>query len=469
MLLKNRNKRTLSFRLVLLYALMYIISSLIAFYVFYIFITSFLNKKINEDMATDIIEFRMFYEDEGLEELEEEMEDEAVADGIENGYFRLYDNEGELIHSSKLEEEWNGLEVNEEAIKAINGGEEFVITNFYFEDKEYEIRSIYGFIDDELILNMGIVLEEHNVFMNLLRNVFFLLMGIMIVFSAFIGLVIAKRALKGVEKVTKAALDISEGGALNMRVDIKTKDLEIKQLANTFNKMLDHIEVLVTEIKEITDNIAHDLKSPLTRIRGNAEITVTSQNSSLSDYKKMASNTIEECDGLLEIINTMLYITKADTGKTKIKAEKIDLCVIVYDACDLFSPVLEDKQLNININIPEKCIIFGEYQGIQRMVANLIDNAIKYTPENGMISIQIESNQSDVNLIIKDTGMGIPEKDLPLIFRRFYRSNEDSKIAGIGLGLSLVNAIVKKHTGNIQVKSEPDAGSTFTVCLPKTI
>ncbi len=468
MLLKRRSRRTLSFRLMVLYAFMYIVSSFIAFLVFYFFITSILNDKINQDMETDVIEFRILYEDGGLEEIEEEMEDEAESDGIENGFFRLFTYDGELIHSSDLEE-WEELEINEDAIKAIREGEEFVITNFYLEDKVYEIRSVYGIIDDEIIFNMGITLEEHTIFMNLLRNVFFLLSSIIVILSAIIGLVIAKRALKGVEAVTKAALEISEGAALDRRVNIKTKDLEIKQLANTFNKMLDHIQVLVSEIKEITDNIAHDLKSPLTRIRGNAEITVTSDKSDISDYKKMASNTIEECDGLLEIINTMLYITKADTGKSKLKTEKMDLCEVVYDACDLFTPVLEDKQLNININIPEKCIILGEYQGIQRMVANLLDNAIKYTPKKGTISIAIKTNENNINLIVKDTGMGIPEKDIPLIFKRFYRSGDVSKVSGIGLGLSLVNAIVKKHTGNIQVKSAPNEGSTFIICLPKTV
>ena len=233
-------------------------------------------------------------------------------------------------------------------------------------------------------------------------------------------------ALKGVGEVTKAALEISEGAALDRRVNIKTKDFEIKQLANTFNKMLDHIQVLVSEIKEITDNIAHDLKSPLTRIRGNAEITITNEKSDISDYKKMASTTIEECDGLLEIINTMLYITKADTGKTKVRAQKMDLCEVIYDACDLFTPLLEDKQLNLDINIPETCIIYGEYQGIQRMVANLIDNAIKYTPGNGTIFIDIKTNENNINLTVKDTGMGLPEKDIPLICKRFYRSNVDS-------------------------------------------
>jgi len=451
-----------------LYAFMYIVSSFIAFLVFYTFITSYLYGKNNEDMKSDIIEFKILYEDEDLEEIEEEIEDEAEADGIENTYFRLFTFDGELIYSSDLEE-WDSLDVNEDAINSIRNGEEFSLSYFYLDEKEYEISSIYGYIDDNIILEIGEILEEHAVFIILLRNVFLLLSAIVVVLSAVIALLIAKRALRGVAKVTQAALEISEGAALDRRVNIKTKDLEIHQLANTFNKMLDHIQVLVSEIKEITDNIAHDLKSPLTRIRGNAEITVTSDKSDISDYKKMASNTIEECDGLLEIINTMLYITKADTGKSKLKTEKMDLCEVVYDACDLFTPVLEDKQLNININIPEKCIIFGEYQGIQRMVANLIDNAIKYTPKKGVISIDIKNNNNDVNLIVKDTGMGIPEKDIPLIFKRFYRSGDVSKVSGIGLGLSLVNAIVKKHTGNIQVKSKPNEGSTFIICLPKTV
>lgn len=462
-----KTSKTLSFKLMIMYALLYILSSLIAFLVFYFFISAYFYSKINKDMKSDIKELQITYEDDGLKVLKEEIEEEAEAEGTQNVYFRLFDINGELLFSSDLEE-WENLTLNTEAVKAVNNGEKYIINFNQMHNKQYEIVTVYGHIDDNLILEIGEVLEEHTVFMNLLRNVFFLLCAFSVVFSAFIGLIIARRALKGVEMITKTALLISEGGALNKRVNIKTNDLEIKQLANTFNKMLDHIEVLVTEIKEITDNIAHDLKSPLTRIRGNAEITITSEKSNITDYKKMASNTIEECDSLLEIINTMLYITKADMCNSYINAEKMDLCDVIYDACDLFTPVLEDKQLRLEINIPDKCDIYGENQAIQRMVANLIDNAIKYTPDKGKIIINIEINDKDVNLVIKDTGIGIPQKDIPYIFKRFYRSNEESKISGIGLGLSLVNAIVKKHTGNIAVESKINSGSTFTVSLPKT-
>jgi signal transduction histidine kinase len=242
---------------------------------------------------------------------------------------------------------------------------------------------------------------------------------------------------------------------------------EIDQLAITFNQMLDRIQKLVTGIKEMSDNIAHDLKSPITRIRGIAEISLTA-GSSLTDYEGMAANTIEECDRLLEMINTMLMISKTEAGVSQVDHREIDIAGLVRDACDLFQSPAEDKGLILVCSRPEKFNIFGDMRLIQRMVANLLDNAIKYTPSNGSIHVDIRSMDNQSALIsVKDTGIGISEQDLPHIFERFYRCDPSRSQAGTGLGLSFARAVARAHDGEITVSSAPDKGSTFTVIIPK--
>jgi signal transduction histidine kinase len=232
--------------------------------------------------------------------------------------------------------------------------------------------------------------------------------------------------------------------------------------------MLDRIQALLTEIKEMSDNIAHDLRSPITRIRGIAEVTLTT-GKSLGEYEAMAASTIEECDRLLDMINTMLMISKAEAGVDHLTREEIDLAKVVQEACKLFEPTAEDKGIALGCHLPGESHILGDTQMIQRMLSNLLDNAIKYTPPGGSVRVSVSENDGQVVVSIKDTGIGISPRDLPHIFERFYRGDESRSQSGIGLGLSLARAIARSHGGDIATASTPNQGSTFTITLPKSL
>ena len=171
----------------------------------------------------------------------------------------------------------------------------------------------------------------------------------------------------------------------------KARGDEIDQLALTFNQMLDRIQTLLTEIKEMSDNIAHDLRSPITRIRGIAEVTLTTAKS-LNEYETMAASTIEECDRLLDMINTMLMISKTESGVDNFSCEEIDLTGLVREACELFEPMAEDKGVTLRCDVPERSLLAGDTRMIQRMLSNLLDNAIKYTPSGGSVTVSLEED-----------------------------------------------------------------------------
>ncbi|RPJ04685.1 MAG: hypothetical protein EHM36_09520 [Deltaproteobacteria bacterium] len=242
---------------------------------------------------------------------------------------------------------------------------------------------------------------------------------------------------------------------------------EIDQLATTFNQMLDRIQTLLAEIKEMSENIAHDLRSPITRIRGIAEVTLTTARST-GEFESMAASTIEECDRLLDMINTMLMISKTESGIGKLSREEVDVASLVRDACELFEPMAEDKGVTLRCNAPERSLLIGDNRLIQRMLSNLIDNAIKYTPAGGSVTVFVSENESQVLLSVKDTGIGISPDELPRVFERFYRCDQSRSQSGIGLGLSLARAIAQAHSGDITATSVPNQGSTFTVTLPKS-
>ena len=293
-------------------------------------------------------------------------------------------------------------------------------------------------------------------------------MASLFIFAAIVGWFMARRALAGVETVTQTARQISEG-SLKERVPVKKHQDEIDQLAITFNQMLDRIQKLVTGIKEMSDNIAHDLKSPITRIRGISEVTLTT-GASVREYKNMAASTIEECDRLLEMINTMLVISRAEAGVNKLDAKEMDIAAAVTNAWELFEAPAEDKNLKFTCDAAGPLRVSGDQRLIQRMIANLIDNAIKYTSAGGTVKVAVHrQNDHSVVITVKDSGIGISDQDLPHIFERFYRCDPSRSEAGIGLGLSFARAVARAHGGDITVSSIPDQGSTFAVTLPMRV
>jgi heavy metal sensor kinase len=309
-------------------------------------------------------------------------------------------------------------------------------------------------------------MESYTRFIEAFRKIFVLTMASLFIFAVIIGWFMARRAMAGVETVTQTARHISEG-SLDERVPVKKNQDEIDQLAVTFNQMLDRIQTLVTGIREMSDNIAHDLKSPITRIRGLSEVSMTT-GASEKDYENLAASTIEECDRLLDMINTMLVISKTETGVNQLDAVKMDIGAVVRDACDLFQAPAEDKDIKINCDVAGQFNTFGDHRLIQRMIANLLDNAIKYTPAGGSVDLRVHADKHEtVVLTVRDTGIGISEKDRSRIFERFYRCDPSRSQAGIGLGLSFARAIARAHGGDITVTSELGAGSTFTITLPQ--
>ena len=462
-LLKVRH--TLAFRLTLWYAGMFMFSACIAFIFLYLLINSVLRQQTDQGLSSEVRTFSSILSSQGAEAVKRQAFLEAQAAGERKIFFRLLYLSGQIFSSSNMSY-WRDIGINKNAVKhLLQEGKPFFDT-INIPDRTHKVRVLYAVIGPGMILQLGQSMESHTRFIEIFRKVFILTMAILFVLAVVIGWFMARRALVGVETVTQTARRISDG-SLEKRVPVKRVGDEIDQLAITFNQMLDRIQKLVTGIKEMSDNIAHDLKSPITRIRGLAEVSITA-GSSLTDFEKMAASTIEECDRLLEMINTMLIISKTEAGVGQLDCHRFDICRLVRHACDLFQSPAEDKGLELVCNTPEIVSIFGDMRLIQRMIANLLDNAIKYTPPHATIHVDLRTT-ADHNVLIsvKDSGIGISAQHLPHIFERFYRCDPSRSNAGTGLGLSFARAVARAHHGDITVSSTPGEGSTFTVDIAK--
>lgn len=454
---------TLAFRLALWYAAIFTLSSLAAFLLVYLVVGSIIQERTDDELREDVAELSDLLEAEGVEALRAELDQEVASDGADAVFYRLMTHRGESILSTDMSS-WPGVEREVQILAKPDQRPPPDLKTVTLPDREYPARIIVAVIDNGQILQIGESLEENMEFMEIFRNVFAVALIILMIAATLIGWFMARRALAGVEAVTRTAMEISEG-ALDKRVPVNPRGDEVDRLATTFNRMVDRIHQLIKEMGEMTDNIAHDLRNPITRIRGTAETTLTSA-ASTEEYETMAANTIEECDRLLGLINTMLDIAEADVGVEKLSLATVDMATILRDACELFEPLSQDKGVTLDARISDGHTLMGDYQRLQRMVANLLDNALKYNQPGGTVTLCIDGDREKVVLTVADTGRGIAEKDLPDIFNRFFRCDQSRSEPGNGLGLSLARSIATAHGGSISVSSTPGEGSIFTVTLP---
>ena len=458
-------RHTLAFRLTLWYAGIFMLSAGVAFFFFYLLITTVIRQQTDQTLSSEVRTFSSILSSRGPEAVKRQAFIQAQAAGEKKIFFRLLYITGQVFSSSNMSY-WRDIGINRDAIQRLLESRSPTFDTVKVPDRKHKIRVLYAVIGPGMILQLGQSMENHTRIIEVFRKVFITTMVIIFVLAVVVGWFMARRALVGVETVTRTARRISKG-SLGKRVPVKKRADEIDQLALTFNRMLDRIETLVTGIKEMSDNIAHDLKSPITRIRGIAEVSMT-PDASIQEYEAMAAGTIEECDRLLDMINTMLIISRTEAGVNQLDCQKLDIGKLVTDACSIFQAPAEEKGLTLDCDGPGPISIDGDVRLIQRLVANLLDNAIKYTPAGGRIDVTVFPGENQtVAIAVQDSGVGISGQDLEHIFERFYRCDPSRSQAGTGLGLSFARAVARAHNGEITVVSTPGEGSTFTVRLPK--
>jgi heavy metal sensor kinase len=455
---------TLAFRLTLWYAAIFTISTLVAFGAFYLAISTVISKNRDRDLMGDVQEYAAMLATKGIDEVKAEMAWDALSDGQEHTFLRLLSLDGKELAATDMSA-WRNVGTGNLALEKLKSGGDYVLETLDLPEQEFKARTVYGSIGPNLVLQIGESLEEDAEFLALHRTVFMPIMAVMVIIAAIIGWLMARRALTGVEEVSQTAMEISKG-MLEKRVPFKARGEEIERLATTFNHMLDRINHLIKGMREMSDNIAHDLRSPLARIRGVAEMALITSHTE-EEHKAMAGSMLEECDRLLGMINAMLDIAEAESGAGEVTLEEVDLVRVIRRACELFQAIAEENSVTIAADIPKDCLVYGEARKLQRMVANLLDNALKFTPPQGSVTVSLKADNGQITLSVSDTGIGISEDDLPHIFKRFYRCDDSRAQRGTGLGLSLVKAIAVSLGGKVNAVSRLGKGSTFTVIMPQ--
>ena len=454
--------RTTTFRLTLWYLGVFSTLSLAVFGVVYIFLASHLYDQTDNEIMDTAKEFKTLYKEHGVKALQAEFTREAASRGTGRVFFELLSPKGKLLASSDLRQ-WNGHETFHMNLSATSKNKAFFRT-LSLPGHRHKARVVLMSAPDGTVIKIGSTLKGDEILLERYRETFGTALVIMLICGGLVGWLLARKAMSGVKRVTDTAIRIGRHD-FGQRVTVTGEGEEISALVQAFNDMLERIESLLDELRQITDNVAHELRTPITRIRGIAETTLKG-NGTLEEFREMASLVIDGSDELIEMIGTMLEIAKADSGVAELAVTPLDIIEIVEGAADLFIPAAEDKRIDIRLNKPPYPVtVLGDRPRLQRVVANLLDNAIKYTPAGGTITLSVTAETSVAKVEVVNTGVGIDDKDISRIFNRFYRCDKSRSTTGSGLGLSLALAIIHAHGGDITVQSS-DSGSVFTVYIP---
>ena len=318
-------------------------------------------------------------------------------------------------------------------------------------------------------LLVGRDLSENTAFRNRIVAALASSGALMLVLGLIGGIVLSRRALARIEAINRTS-DRIMAGEFDRRVPLKGSGDEFDRLAQNLNAMLDQIERLMAGMRQVTDNIAHDLRSPLGRLRSRIEVALieppSPDASTAERYREVLQQTIGEADHLLATFTALLDIAEAEAGSPRGQMLPLDLAAFARDLADLYEPVAEEKGLTLTIATdPARIEIRGDRHMLSRAVANLVENAVKYTPAGGSIAVTVTIEGGLARLTVADNGPGIPAEERDRVFDRFYRLEASRTTEGNGLGLSLARAVVRLHGGTITL-GDNGPGLVATVSLP---
>lgn len=379
--------------------------------------------------------------------------------------YLLADTQGHVLQRSEIYDSL-GLDSPAEIQAVLKSGHNATRIRTDPKGVRYMIRS--GLLIDErgndYYLAIGRAIDQNDkVLYDFTRN-YFSVVPLVIVLSGLLGWFLAGRALGPVNSVAEAAQRITHS-SLDLQIPMRHAGDELDRLIEAFNHMMTRLNLSFEQMRQFSTDVSHELRTPLTVVRGQLEVALFTAHS-VEQYRDAMANALEGVERLSNIVRALLLLSQAESGQLALQKSDLDFAALVRALVDEHQIPAEAQGLRLSADLPASCHIQADRTQIERLVSNLLGNAIKYTPSGGRVKVTLTAGLDQVKLIVEDTGVGISPDHLPHIFDRFYRVPSADPDKGLGLGLSFVAWIVKAHGGAIEVESQPQQGTRFVVTLP---
>ncbi len=436
-----------SFRIALLYVLFFLVSTLILFIFIFYTGTRSITEQLDETLEVDKTALADRFSQSGLNGLIRLVNSRVQSQGHDSAYSLISQNQ-EIIAGNLAN--WPVLQIQDgpvefKTVTAPNG----TLTSAY---RGEVIRLPEGYSLLIARSKQRISRAQHE-----LVNTFTWAAIITLILGLIGGYLLSKRAVRQISSINRLCRSIVDGD-ISQRLSVapQVQD-DLDDLSVNINSMLDKIEGLMGEIVQVSDNIAHDMRTPLSNLRLKLE-AIQGQANTDEDILEQLNDSIASTDAIIDTFNALLRISKIQAGKKVAQFEALDISELLNDVIELYAPLAEDKQQTLIIDASKEITIKGDRDLLFQALSNLLDNAIKYTPRNGKISVKLQANEDAVNLSICDNGPGVAETELEQLCRRFYRVDSSRSLPGNGLGLSLVEAIAALHKATLKFTLNKPSG-----------
>lgn len=456
----NRVRRTIGFRLSLWYAVLFILNSLVLFVLAYFFLSLSILEQDREHTGFILKEFANYYETGGIDMLEKEMTLEEHAEEAETFLIRIVGGRNRTLFLN-LPRKWANFDLAQLDDRTIFEDEAWIQIDI-LKKSAAEIVSIR--LSDGALLQVGKSIREREETLGNFRKVFLKGMVPVIFLGVLGGTFLAFRALRPIRDIVNTVQAIYSG-RMEARVRESGTGDELEELEKLFNRMLGKIEALVNGMRNTLDNVAHDLRTPMTRFRSMAEAALQEEGDERG-CREALSECLEESDRILTMLNALMDISEAETGMMRLQLEPVNIASLLEDVVDLYHDVADEKGVVVEAGPSKEIFLVADRSRIRQVLANLLDNAVKYTPKGGRVRLEAVQQKEEVVVLVQDTGIGIPPEEIDKIWNRLYRGDRSRSQRGLGLGLCLVKAVVQAHHGRVEVSSRPGDGSLFKIYFP---